>query len=258
MRFRLSLFLSLGLALGAQALPGHKEVIPVTDKYPDDPALVKVIEPLKAEIKATFDLVIAHAPKGLMRAAGKENQLGYWVTDAMRLRASALLGVPVKVGYTNSGGLRANIRPGAVKVADIYEVMPFENELMVAEVTGAELVRMVREAVLRRAVEPMSGVKVATAGSVEDPQLLVTWEDGSAIGPDEVVKLATSDYLLASSDVLKKARNPVTTGITLRQVLLDVCRVMEGQGKAILPPEPGRMSLDPDILQALKTSRARK
>lgn len=257
MRLRAALVLGLGLALGAQTAQGlHSTSIPITDLLPDDPALAKVIDPLKAEIEATFGQVIVQCPAGLFKgSAGKDNELGYWIADAMRERAALLVGAPVKFGYTNTGGIRANIRPGAVKVADIVNVMPFENELVVAELSGAEVMDVVKEGLLRRAVEPMSGVKVTTEGTVEHPTLRITWSDGSAIDPKEVVKLATSDYLLASSSVLKKSRHPFTTGVTLRQVLLDACMGLARQGKALAAPPGGRMEIAPELLRALKTEQ---
>ena len=257
MSFPAVLALSLGLILGAQSAPNpHSGSIPVTDVYPDDPVLAKLIEPLKAEIKATYGIVIAQCPAGLYRGGnGSENLLGYWLADVMRLKAEALLGVPVKFGYTNSGGIRANIRPGVVKVGDIVEVMPFENELVVAELTGAQVIELVKEGLQHRSVEPVSGVKVATGGSAEHPLLLVTWSDGSAIDPHEVVKLATSDYLLASSAALKHSRNPVLTGITMRQTLLDACTALGLQGKPLVAPGSGRMQVTPELIQALKSGK---
>jgi 2',3'-cyclic-nucleotide 2'-phosphodiesterase (5'-nucleotidase family) len=258
MKFRSALLLSLGLALGlpSAAIAQQPASIPVTEAIPDDPDVAKVLNPLKAEIKATFDLVLVQCPTGLYKGGnGRENELGEWIADAMRVRAEALVGAPVKFAYTNTGGIRANIRPGVVKVGDIYEVMPFENELVVAELTGAEIVEVVKEGILRRAVEPMSGIRARTGGTVAKPELIVTWADGSAIDPKEVVKLATSDYLLASSAVMKKSRNGYTTGRSLRQVLLDVCVGLNHQGKPLTPPPAGRMTLDPVLLQALKTEK---
>jgi 2',3'-cyclic-nucleotide 2'-phosphodiesterase/3'-nucleotidase len=44
-----------------------------------------------------------------------------------------------QVAFHNAGGVRATIDQGTVTYGDIYKVFPFDNELIVAEVTGAEL-----------------------------------------------------------------------------------------------------------------------
>jgi len=246
----------LPLPLAAQPPKVKAEVIPITEAIPDDPEVQKVIAPLAEEIKASFGQPLVQAPQGLFRGRrGEENLLGYWVSDVMRQAAQPLVGVPVRFAITNAGGLRANLRPGQLKVGDIFELMPFENELVVVELTGAEVIQVVKEGLLRRGGEPCSGVKVKVEGTPQQATLTVTWEDGSAIDPAAVVKVATTDYLYGGGDsipTLKKGRKPFTTGITLRQMLLDQCAVLGKGGKSLLPPPAGRYSVPVPILEAIR------
>nr|WP_306672337.1 5'-nucleotidase [Geothrix fuzhouensis] len=211
---------------------------------------------MAAEIKATFGQPLVQAPQGVFRGRrGEENLLGYWVSDVMRHAAQPLVGVPVRFAITNAGGLRANLRPGQIKVGDIFELMPFENELVVVELTGAEVIQVVKEGLLRRGGEPCSGVKVKVEGTPQQATLTVTWEDGSAIDPSAVVKVATTDYLYAGGDsipTLKKGRKPFTTGVTLRQMLLDQCTAIGKAGKELLPPAPGRYVVPASIQEAIR------
>jgi 2',3'-cyclic-nucleotide 2'-phosphodiesterase (5'-nucleotidase family) len=251
----LLLFLLAGPLL-AQVAPGKTEVMPVSATIPEDPAIQSVITPLAAEIKATFDLPLVPAPKGLFRGRrGEENLLGYWVADMMRQSAQGVVGSPVRFAITNAGGLRANLRPGQLKVADIFELMPFENELVVVELTGAEVIQVVKEGLVRRGGEPCSGVKVVVEGTPEQATFAVTWADGSPIDPAATVKVATSDYLYGGGDsipTLKKGRKPFTTGITLRQMLLDQCAALAKAKQDLLPPEPGRYTVPPPIQEAIR------
>ena len=237
--------------------PGVRaEVIPVVDTIPDDPEIQKVIAPLAEEIKATFGQPLVQAPQGVFRGRrGEENLLGYWVSDVMRQAAQPLAGAPVRFAITNAGGLRANLRPGQIKVGDIFELMPFENELVVIELTGAEVIQVVKEGLLRRGGEPCSGVRVKVKGTPQQAALIVTWEDGSPIDPAAVVKVATSDYLYGGGDsipTLKKGRRPFTTGVTLRQMLLDQCAALGKAGKDLLPPPLGRYTVPAPILEAIR------
>ncbi|GLH66680.1 5'-nucleotidase C-terminal domain-containing protein [Geothrix edaphica] len=254
-----SVFLSLALLpihLAAQPPSVKAEVIPVTEMLPDDPEVQKVIAPLAEEIKASFGLPLVQAPQGVFRGRrGEENLLGYWVSDVMRQAAQPLVGAPVRFAITNAGGLRANLRPGQLKVGDIFELMPFENELVVIELTGAEVIQVVKEGLLRRGGEPCSGVKVKVEGTPQQATLTVTWEDGSPIDPAAMVKVATTDYLYLGGDsipTLKKGRKPFTTGVTLRQMLLDECAAMGKAGKELLAPAPGRYTVPVPILEAIR------
>jgi 2',3'-cyclic-nucleotide 2'-phosphodiesterase (5'-nucleotidase family) len=253
---------ALAAILGAQppaVKPGHTESIPVTSAIPDDPALAAYIAPYAARIKASFGQPLVKAPQGLFRGRrGEENLLGYWVADTMREAAEHAIDAPVRFAITNSGGLRANLRPGQLKVEDIYELMPFENELVVVELTGAEVVQVVREGLLRRGGEPSSGVRVKVEGTPAKATLTITWADGSPIDPAEVVKVATTDYLYGGGDsipTLKKGRRPFTTGLTLRQILLDHCAALGKAGHDLLPPAPGRYQVPPELQEALREKK---
>lgn len=235
------------------------QVVPVGEAVAEDAEVAKIVAPLAAELRASFGEVIAEAPLGLFRGrGGEENLLGYWVADLMRARAAQVTGRRIHFAITNSGGLRANIRSGPVKVGDLYEVMPFENELVVADYTGAEIMDIVRTGVQRRLGEPCSGVKAVLSGTVEAPVLTITWADGSPIAPEATYAVATSDYLLASGDSISslcKGRNAFTTGLPLRQILLDAAIQAGRLKRPLLPPEGGRFVFPPDLLQALKEKR---
>ena len=252
-------FVLLAFPLAAQPPSTKAEVIPIVATIPEDADIQKVIAPLAAEIKATFDLPLVPAPQGIFRGRrGEENLLGYWVSDVMRQAAQGVLGVPVRFAITNAGGLRSNLRPGLLKVADIFEMMPFENELVVVELTGAEVIQVLKEGIVRRGGEPCSGAKARVEGTPEQATLIVTWEDGSPIDPAATVKVATSDYLYGGGDsipTLKKGRKPFTTGITLRQMLLDQCAAVAKAKQDLLPPAPGRYTIPVPIQEAIRDKK---
>lgn len=228
----------------------------VIKDFADDPEIMAILAPRQAEIRATFDLPLCACPKGLFRGRnGEENLLGYWVSDIMRARAAVITGRPVRFAMTNSGGLRANLASGQLKVSDIYGVMPFENELVTIEMTGQDVMDAVKQGILRRGGEPSSGVKVEVSGTVEKPGFRITWEDGTAIGPDEVVTVATTDYLFGGGDsipALKKGRRPFTTGLSMRQMLLDACAGLAKAGKPLEPPATGRYVIPPELYTAAR------
>ena len=228
----------------------------------DDPGIMKILAPKQAEIRATFDLPLCECPKGLFRGRnGEENLLGYWVTDSMRARASKILGRPVKFALTNSGGLRANLPAGRLKVSDIYGVMPFENELVTIEMTGQDVLDAMKQGILHRGSEPSSGVKLVLSGTVDKPDFKMTWEDGAAIKPDEVVTVSTTDYLYNGGDsipALKKGRRPFTTGVSIRQMLLDACAELARAGKPLEAPALGRYIIPPELYAAAREHRLGK
>ncbi|MBI3130348.1 MAG: 5'-nucleotidase C-terminal domain-containing protein [Acidobacteria bacterium] len=232
--------------------PGSIQVAPAIE---EDPELKAFIAPRTAEVRALAELPLVEAPQGLFRGrSGEEHLLGYWICDAVRTRAALLAGTDVAFAIANRGGIRANLKPGMLKVGDIFEVMPFENEVILVDLTGAELIQVLREGLQSRGGEPISGVKVTVAGTPDQGILSVTWADGRPIDPKATVRVATSDYLYGSGDsmpTLRKGRNPFTTGLTIRQVLLDACKGLKERQQPLLPPPGGRYVFSAPIQDAI-------
>jgi len=254
----------LALALAAQAPTPRLERggnDPIAAAIPDDPDLARVIAPLAEEIHASFGRVIAQAPHGLARREGPgELPLGFLLADAMRAGAAAAIGTEVRLAFTNSGGIRRDLPLGPVQVGDLYEVVPFDNELVVAEYTGAEVLAIVREAIQRRGGEPLSGLRVTAAGPLEQPQVTATWADGTALDPAATYRVATSDYLLSNGDAtptLKRGRHVVLTSVPVRQLLIDWCEREGKAGRPVEAPEGGRYRFTPELAAAIRARLAR-
>ena len=210
---------------------------------PDDPAVVQTLAPYSAIIQKEFSQVLVKAPARIPRGKlGEENLLGYWVSDQMRARATQCLGQPVAFAYINSGGLRNDLHAGEVRVQDIFELMPFDNELVVVEYSGAELIHLLQEGLIKKAGEPCSGVFVTLAGTPERPALSATWAKGGPIDPEATVLVATTDYMVASGDGLPtqgKSARVTPTGLQIRQILLEACTQLGERHQPLPCPPPG-------------------
>ena len=96
------------------------------------------------------------------------------------------------MALTNNGGLRATVGPGDISVGRIFELMPFENMLVVLELTGAEVDTLAHQ-LARNGGDPIAGFSfeiVATSATARN--LMV---GGQPVSPDSTYRLVTSDYL---------------------------------------------------------------
>ncbi|WP_435347603.1 bifunctional metallophosphatase/5'-nucleotidase [Haloarchaeobius sp. HRN-SO-5] len=149
---------------------------------------------------ANLDEVVAHVEEPIVRtnaaAFRGESRVGNFVADAYRWATGA------DVGLQNSGGIREGAPlSGEVTVADLVSVVPFQEPVAVAAVTGEELLDVLRQA---------SGATVAFG----EPDwwhahlsgATVTWDrdshelvdarvDGDPIDPGATYTVATTDYL---------------------------------------------------------------
>ncbi|SHH37563.1 bifunctional metallophosphatase/5'-nucleotidase [Halobaculum gomorrense] len=170
----------------------------------DAPVDDRLADGLRERITAAgLDEVVGRVDEPIVRTDetvhGGECRLGNLVADAYRWAADA------DVGLQNAGGLRlGDDLVGDVTLADLLSVLPFEEPVVVVELTGAEL---------RAAFAEMSASVVDFGeddwwhGHLSGAR--VVWDDereelvdasvgGDAIDPDRLYRVATPGYLLHS------------------------------------------------------------
>jgi 2',3'-cyclic-nucleotide 2'-phosphodiesterase (5'-nucleotidase family) len=161
-----------------------------------------VADALRAnERDAGLDEVVATVEDPVARdrdaAFGGESRLGNWVTDAYRWATGA------DVGLQNAGGIReGDPIAGEVTAADIVGLVPFEEPIDVAELTGAELLDVLAEGAGDHVAFEADGewhAHVSGAEVVFDRdagEVVAARVDGEPVDPGATYALATSSYLL--------------------------------------------------------------
>ena len=161
----------------------------------------------------------------------EESPLGRLVAKAMHASMPE-----ASIAVTNSGGLRANLPSGTILRKDVHDVMPFDNKLMLVEISGEDLLTMLEigtsgahgmlqmvglEVTLHP--EKLRGRDLNQDGQVENwekTRLCKATANGKAISPRKSYSIVTSDFLLTGGDHLgpafKNARI-LKDGPTLRE-----------------------------------------
>ena len=159
-----------------------------------------LVEALRGRIEAAgLDEVFARVDDSLVRdretVFGGECRIGNLVADAYRWATEA------DVGLQNSGGIREGPPlEGEITTGDIVSVVPFEEQVVVAEVTGAELRGILAESngSLVDFGEPdwwhghVSGASLV----VDDGAVSSVRVGGEPLDPAATYTIGTSDYLL--------------------------------------------------------------
>lgn len=206
---------------------------------PDDPAVEKMLAPYSEKVRA-LSVVIGHLDAPLKKDAVGAGSLGNFVTDAVRAQAEAKLGKPVTLVMMNAGGLRKNeISPGELRASDIFELLPFENALVVLEVNGAQLQKLL-EIIPRDAqagarvqfkwndqnrAEFLSGKLIDEKGQEQeiDPQKIYT-----VVTIDYLVRLGSGAYAL-----LHEAKSNTPLNVTLRDAVMNYVKAETEAGRDI-------------------------
>jgi 2',3'-cyclic-nucleotide 2'-phosphodiesterase (5'-nucleotidase family) len=195
-----------------------------------DPSLEALILPYRKDLYAKMSVVIGYAAINLNR--GKpEAPLNNFIADLMLKRATKELPEPVDAALTNEGGLRIDIPKGPITLSEIYEVMPFENELVVLQMTGGQMISLAKE-IGEVNGEPVSGMRMEFLGQ----NLMQFSIQGKSVVSDNIYYLVTTDYLSSSGrnrfNILSQVPKTLL-GITLRDAIIDEIREIQASGRQV-------------------------
>jgi 2',3'-cyclic-nucleotide 2'-phosphodiesterase (5'-nucleotidase family) len=175
----------------------------VSEEIPADPAVEALIRPFRSEMESRVSEVIAQATGEFTR--GKpEGTLGNITADAMLVLANELAEHgPVHMAITNTGGLRVPIAAGAVTVGNVFELMPFENQLIVLTLTGAQVDSLANNLASING-EPIAGFTFTIRnGRAYDLRV-----QGEPVDPSATYRLATSDFVADGGDRIIRFAEP--------------------------------------------------
>lgn len=196
------------------------------------------IAPYAKQLRDSMNTVIGHAAVEITKSP-TESALGNFVADLTREYASAKLNKPVDMGAVTIGGLRINLAQGAITVGDIFELMPFENEIMVLTLKG-ESVKEMFDFLADRQILAVSNAKVI----IENNKVKEILIGGKPLDVNKTYTLATSDYLAGGGDdmhFLKQALSKEPTDIKLRDSIINKIEAIAAKGERVNAKVEGRV-----------------
>src|SRR5438045_6407945 len=175
--------------------------------------------------------------KGELRKGGVgAGSLGNFVTDGILTEARLKLGNSVNLAVTNAGGLRkSTIAEGDLRQRDIFELLPFENALVEFDLTGAQVLTLLKQVVSHRDAQSGAHIKYVIDAN-NRPQLagatLLIGGREKEIEPAATYKVVSIDYLWKRSStipsetegnysVLSQAKKIEPLGLTIRDAIID-------------------------------------
>jgi 2',3'-cyclic-nucleotide 2'-phosphodiesterase/3'-nucleotidase len=208
------------------------------DSITPDPEVSAVVASYEALLGPLTSRVVATAAEPLSRD-GMEKPLGSLVCDVIRGAAR------VDIAMQNPGGVRADVPAGPITVGRLYEVMPFDNTIVTMSLTGAQVRRVLEEALAHGRVMQVSGIRYAFDDSLPEGARLtsVTLDSGSALEAAAAYTLATNDFMASGGDNMEtlKSIESVNTNRLVRDAMAEWFDAETAAGRAIHPPPPGRI-----------------
>ncbi len=223
-------------------LPSQYEGRPVLAKA----AVVTAMQPALARVET-----VKQAPVGVRLAATfprvrlAESALGNMFADAVR---EAMRG---DVAMLNGGGIRTDLPGGMLTYGQLYETFPFENRLVVIELTGAQLTKVLANNLAPAGavgqIVSISGVQVTAACTAGTLRVTLARTSGRPIGGAERLRVVLTDFVLAGGDAILAPVEPVDSTVPPDAPLMrDVIAMwLAGRGgelrtEQFLPPDQRR------------------
>lgn len=119
------------------------------------------------------------------------------------------------ISMTNLGGMRAGIEAGEVTLADVVNVMPFDNVLVELQLTGAQAIQALN-----------AGSRPATIGGIHQEGATWVWDStGEPVEMDATYSVLVNDFMYAGGDgftlLAEYDPNGYNTAIHWRQPVID-------------------------------------
>ena len=148
----------------------------------------------------------------------------------------------------NNGGLRTSLPKGEVTRRKIYEIMPFDNEIVIIDLTEEQIQdlfiyiksrSLMKES--RKAGVPVSGLRMDINGT----QISRVFIGIKEYNKENKYKMITTDYLANGGDnmdFLKGSTNITHTGILLRDAIINYIVTLNDQNIKISAELDGRIN----------------
>lgn len=191
----------------------------------------------KVKVNAETEKIIATSTEVILKD-GEESTLGNFVCDALKYSGEKeFINQNCNLVIINRGGLRVNLPKGDIKVINIFELMPFENELVLVKISGEKLLDGIQTIIEKN--HPFLGLQL----KVENAQLLEAKINNATIDKTKTYTLLTSDYLALGGDSFLFLKDPVLlqkSNLKIRDAIINYCNYLTENKKQIIPYTDGR------------------
>ncbi|MBW2303300.1 MAG: 5'-nucleotidase C-terminal domain-containing protein [Deltaproteobacteria bacterium] len=222
---------------------GRKIIRNAGRPVPEDPALLKMLQPYLDKVNTSLSKVIGYAESPFSNEASRhrETALGDLVADSM-LWATRELGADFAL--QNGGGIRSGLPRGPITRKILHEILPFDNTVVVLTLKGRDLIDLLNHL----------GAKGMGSGAFPQISRGITLTldartrrcrrirvHGRPIDTGRVYRVATNSFLADGGDGCRsflKALQRRDTGKLQREILAAYIQTL---GEALRPRIHGRI-----------------
>lgn len=203
-----------------------------------DAAYIAYLAPTKADLEREMNVQIGYAPERLW-VREPECPMLNWATDALWEAAKKVYPGKVDIAIVNMGGMRCEWPQGPITKGHVFELMPFDNHLVVLTLKGEDVISLC-ESFAQYGGQGVAGMRV----TVIDGHLADVQVGGKPVNPKALYTVATSDYLSGGTDHMDALTRYVDcwkSDLLIRDLYLEAVQTQDTIRAAV----DGRMTMKP-------------
>ena len=199
--------------------------IPITEVLTETNSIEQFIAPYRKHIDEDLNTVLAYAPENI-------DKKGAWQTTIGNLQSTITLAAAqkifnkrehekVSICLLNNGGIRAIINKGTITTRTAFELMPFENNLVVVALKGEQILEMVKYIIKEKKPHPLAGMTFTIDKNDVAQTILI---ENQPLDLQKTYFVATNDYLFNGGDNMnffKKGLKMYDLDYKLRNIWID-------------------------------------
>ena len=190
-------------------------------------SLTTIVKPYSDSVNKLMNVVIGYNETQLEKKR-QGNTLGFFITDAYLEMAKQKVDPKVDAAFMNSGGIRLpEMSAGAITQGKIFELMPFDNLMVLLKLKGSLLKQYLDTLVANECVIE-SGIYM----QIENKTVQKVMVGDKPLELNADYTIVHSDYVAMNSNLLKNI-NRSTNGYLLRDALLDYVKFINSQNKKV-------------------------
>lgn len=201
----------------------------IKDSVVSSKILQAVLQPYTDSVNKNMNDVIAVANTELEKKQ-PEGTLGNMMADAMLVKAKEMYGT-VDGAFINNGGLRLPVIPkGNITRGKIYELAPFDNDIVLQKLSGNILQDFLSH-ISARGGWPVAGIK----WQIKNKHAINVLVNGQPINENAVYNIAMIDYVANGGDDCNMLRSipQLNKKFILRDAIIEYLTAHTRQGKAV-------------------------
>lgn len=226
-----------------QLVKANRAEYPINASVSPDSSVIKAYLPYKQQLDAEMNQVIGHSEVQMPKVDTiPESLLGNFFADATLQQARKYDATIDFAMPSTKGGIRVALPKGKVTLSNLFELMPFENELIAFTLSGADTQNLINFIAATNG-QPVSGLQMKIKNRKPESVMI----NGQPFDAAKTYRVLTSDYIASGGDNARGFKNPIAKkvlGLKVRDALIGYVKETEAAGKTINAKLDGRIVKD--------------